>query len=522
MDKRVLSARVILSEAKDLARISQMLRFAQHDVFVVVILICFVCLNGCRSKEQPTLGHGTLANLMLPIEGRAAHESSYDRTGGNFDLRPLEPGQTITLFDQRGAGVIRRFWCTIAPRANMKLHRQMILRMYWDDEKIPSVECPVGDFFGVGFGEQVDFISLPLNQASGGYNCYWPMPFHRSARWTLTNLSDQRCDAFYYNIDYTHFDHLDADVRHFKAQWRRENPTTKDKNYTLLETTGEGHYVGVAMFMQAIAPHDLQFLEGDEMIFIDGANQPQIIGTGSEDYFSSGWYYDRGPYSAPYHGVQIKDERNARINTYRWHVEDAMPFNKGIRVTIEHGTNNNCTSDYSSIAFYYQKGETVAGSVLPKDARDLLPTPVKEVKRIAGAIEGEMLAGSAKATGGRIEAQSMTSFGFDWSNDAQLWWRDGEAGSVLSIPLPAQQDGEYDVIVHLTRASDYGQVALQAGDGAEVKLDGYAPSVSASGPILLGRVRLTQGQSKLLVRITGKNEKSKGTLFGLDAIELKR
>src|SRR5437763_10945118 len=201
--------------------------------------------------------------------------------------------------DHHGAGIIRRFWCTIAPRAQREIHRQAILRMYWDGDDKPAVECPIGDFFGVGFGEQKDYISLPLNETSGGYNCYWPMPFHKSARWTLTNLSDHKIDAFYYNIDFTAFEKLpDESVRHFHALWHRENPTTKEKNYTILDTPGEGHFVGTALFMQARQPRGLGFLEGDEMIYVNGEDKPSIIGTGTEDYFSSGWYYDRGTYSA--------------------------------------------------------------------------------------------------------------------------------------------------------------------------------------------------------------------------------
>src|SRR5689334_3817200 len=184
-------------------------------------------------------------------------------------------GCSFTKIDQCNDYIAQSFTsltsplASISPRADMKLHRQAILRMYWDGESTPSVECPIGDFFGVGFGEQRDYISLPLNETSGGYNCYWPMPFHKSARWTITNQSDKDLGAFYYNIDYTAFDSLPKDQLHFHAHWNRENPTSPDRNYTILETTGKGHYVGVALFMQAIKPGGLGFLEGDENITID-------------------------------------------------------------------------------------------------------------------------------------------------------------------------------------------------------------------------------------------------------------
>ena len=320
-----------------------------------------------RAQSEPSFA-SPLSDLASPRPGRALHEGSWDRKHGNDDALHVKPGQTVTLFRHEGAGAVRRFWVTIAPRESVAVLSQAILRMYWDGDTNPSVECPIGAFFGVGFGEQKDYISMPLDETSGGYNCYWPMPFHRSARWTLTNGADVPIDSFYYNIDFTALDSLPAATRHFHAQFRRENPTTPGRNYTILETAGEGHYVGTALFMAGKA---LYFLEGNEMVYIDGGTQPAIEGTGTEDYFSSGWYFDRGIYSAPYHGVVIKDDARSRVSAYRWHIEDAIPFTKSIRFTIEHGTGNNVSADYSSVAYYYLAGPSPAPFPLP---RDLLPS----------------------------------------------------------------------------------------------------------------------------------------------------
>src|ERR1051325_2792407 len=213
-------------------------------------LLCLAVPSFAQGKNPAESLGSPLAGLALPKSGTPKHEGSWDRSGGNGDARYVKPGETLTLLDYKGAGIIRRFWVTISPRSDMQVHRQAILRMYWDDETTPSVECPIGDFFGVGFGEQKDYISLPLTETSGGYNCYWPMPFHKSAKWTITNLSPKPIDAFYYNIDFTGYDKLPKDLRHFHAQWRRENPTKKDQNYTILEAAGQGHFVGVALFMQ--------------------------------------------------------------------------------------------------------------------------------------------------------------------------------------------------------------------------------------------------------------------------------
>jgi hypothetical protein len=491
-----------------------------HTSIIRIPALLFLILASCQhNAAPPTMPLASpLAGLALRHDGRPMHEGSWDRTGGNADMRAVAPGQTITLLDHNGAGIIRRFWVTIAPRAEMHIHRQAILRMYWDGETNPSVECPIGDFFGVGFGEQKDFISLPLNETSGGYNCYWPMPFHKSARWTLTNLSDRKIDAFYYNIDYTAMESLPDDLFHFRAQWRRENPTSRDRNYTILETAGEGHFVGTALFMQARKPRGIGFLEGDEMISIDGEQKPSIIGTGTEDYFSSGWYFDRGTYSAPFHGVVIKDERQSRISAYRWHIEDAMPYRKSIKVTIEHGTNNDVEADYSSVAYYYESGRAPARPDLPKD---LLPGTLPEAKKISGAIEGEDLIGSAKASSGEISVQQMDAFPGEYSGGAQLWWRPERAGETLTIELPVKDAGEYNLIGHFTKAADYAQIEVKIGDAEPTKIDLYHDGVIPSGAISLGKVKLRAGKNLMTITTTGKNQKSSNYLIGLDAIELK-
>ena len=171
-----------------------------------------------------------------------------------------------------------------------------------------------------------------------------------------------------YNIDFTAEPALPDDLKEFHACWRRENPTSTNHNYTILEAKGDGTFVGTALFMQGLhmGKNKLAFLEGDEMIYIDQPNSnpptppgwkhlepvPQINGTGTEDYFCSGWYFNKGLYSAPYHGCVIKDQTNSLISAYRWHIEDAIPFHKNIRVTIEHGSGDQVEGDYSSVAVF--------------------------------------------------------------------------------------------------------------------------------------------------------------------------
>lgn len=477
-------------------------------------------LGPLRATAQTPALASPLANLADPKSGQAMHEGSWDRQHHNNDFRSLKPGEALTIFQHRGAGTVHRFWITIAPRTDVSILSQVILRMYWDDDQYPSVESPIGAFFGVGFGEQKDYISLPMNETSGGYNCYWPMPFHKSARWTLTNGSDKELGAFYYNIDYTALKSLPRDVRHFHAQFRRENPTTPAKNYTILDTTGAGQYVGTALFMSG---RNLVFLEGNEMVYVDGSTIPTIEGTGTEDYFSSGWYFDRGTYSAPYHGVVIKEERPARISAYRWHIEDPIPFTKSIRFTIEHGAENSQAADYSSVAYYYLAGPSPKPFPLPADllpSHLVLPTSMA----IAGAVEAENLKDSATATSGEISTSYMDEMDDRnvWSNGRALFWGPDEKDAELTLQLPSTTGGQFQVIARVVSGPDLGIIQfVQDGKRVGEPIDLWAPKWEPK-EVSIGTVTLKAGANPLTVRVVGKSPQSQELGVGLDAFILKR
>lgn len=461
---------------------------------------------------------GPLGDLHLAREGGLAHYSSYDRTGGNNDRRPIAPGETLVLADHEGAGVVRRWWITIAPRGEAEILRHLIVRCYWDGEEEPSVEVPVGDFFGMGFGEWKDYISLPLNMTSGGYNAYWPMPFRRNARITAENTGSIPIESFYYNIDIRTYDQLPEESLYFHAQYRQER-TRAGEPVTILETTGRGHYVGTLLSMQPERGRSYSYLEGDEQIFVDGEETPGIIGTGTEDYFSSGWYYITGEYSAPYHGVTIKDDERGRINTYRWHIEDPIPFRESFRFQIEHGgTNDTPGVEYSSVAFWYQTHPHAAFPPLPEQ---LMPFSAIT----APSIEAEALLEQAAATKGSLRVQQMGTFKGEWSGGAQLWWVEAEPGARLSIPLEAPEAGTYELIGFFTRAQDYGIIRLLLnGRPVGDLMDGFSPKVEPSGPISFGRVELKKGINELEIELLGKDARSagysNGYLVGIDGFLL--
>ena len=331
--------------------------------------------------------HGSsLRDLPRLRRQRRRRSSSWDRTGGNDDRETLAPGQTATLLDVEGAGSVTHIWMTVATDRTLRgvedpeLLRRLVLRAWWDGEDDASVEVPLGDFFGVGHGRTTNFVSAPLQMSpenGKGFNCWFPMPFGEGARIEVTSELEHEAVFVYFYVDYEELDTLAADVGRFHAQWRRGDPcagrTRRESNhafqlegtnldgrdnYTILEATGHGHYVGCVLSIRnrRRTREWNWYGEGDDMIFIDGDVWPPTVhGTGTEDYFDTAWCPTQ-PHHAPYHGITLPGGKNwsGEISLYRFHIEDPVVFERSIRVSIEHGHANKRSDDYSSVAYWYQ------------------------------------------------------------------------------------------------------------------------------------------------------------------------
>lgn len=330
--------------------------------------------------SDPGLG-GPLRSLARRRHSRSKRLSSYDRSGGNADHIIIPPGENALLGAISGAGVVTHIWMTSACRESAHL-RRLVLRVWWDGEATPSVEVPLGDFFGVGHGRTVNYASLPLQmspQDGQSLNCWFPMPFAQGARFEVRSDCQQHDAVLYFHVDYEQHAAMPADMLRFHAQWHRENPTTPtvpfrearwqqwhaegsnlaaDDNYVILEASGAGHYVGCSLniFNLHSDPRFGWYGEGDEMIFVDGEGwPPSIHGTGTEDYAGSAWSPTQ-PFAAPYHGLPLAGgEHYSGCSTlYRFHIEDPIVFEQSVRVTIEHGHANHRADDVSSTAYWYQ------------------------------------------------------------------------------------------------------------------------------------------------------------------------
>jgi hypothetical protein len=344
--------------------------------------------QSCLSPGDP------LWSLTETHEYAQKRVSSYDRTGANADFRTLGPGETLALLDDAGPGVLTHIWFTIASGEPLHLKR-IVLRIYWDNEATPSVEAPVGDFFGLGLGEYFLYQSRPLAVApEKALNSFFVMPFQKKARITVTNEGQRKVEAFYFNIDYRLCTKpLPADTLYFHAQYRQAAPAkgrTNDwssngdanvenktnlngeGNYVWMEAQGRGQFTGVTM--SVLQNQDGWWGEGDDMFFVDGEARPSINGTGSEDYFLGAWDFGSHSFSYPLFGAPVKGEERAggRWSLYRFHLDSPITFTKSLKATIEHGHGNHRSDNYYSVAYWYQSEPHAAFPPLPA-VNDRLP-----------------------------------------------------------------------------------------------------------------------------------------------------
>jgi Protein of unknown function (DUF2961) len=343
---------------------------------------------------------GPLSDLPRIIDASSHRISSWDRTGGNRDFMTIPAGATVEIASIERPGVIRHVWVTSHSRDKLYL-RKAVLRAYWDGEPDPSIEVPLGDFFGMGHARTANFWSLPLQMSpedGRAFNCWFPMPFD-AARLTVQNEADADVVLYFY-IDYELSDARSAETGRFHAQWRRQNPCagidesglTNEAflgeginldgagNYLILEAVGRGHYVGCCLSIDNRRDVGIDtfnwYGEGDDMIFVDGEPfPPSLHGTGTEDYFNTA-FCPTEAYSSPYHGIILPGGRNWRgkLSLFRFHIDDAVRFRTSIRVTIEHGHANRRSDDYASTAYWYQLEPHAPFPDLPP-VLDRLPSP---------------------------------------------------------------------------------------------------------------------------------------------------
>jgi hypothetical protein len=481
------------------------------------------------SAENPTgeKGKGGMA-IPNPTEPKpAASARAADDLGQDWKVRPfirVNARETAVLMDVTGPGIIQHIWLVEG------LNRGLVIRFFWDDEESPSVESPVPDFFAVGHGRFAPVNSLPVvvNPANA-LNCFWPMPFRKHARITLSNETDKDVELVAYQITYVETE-VPAAAGTFHAQYRRASSAEKNP-YTILDgAKGRGRYVGT--FLAWTQMEKGWFGEGEIKFYLDGDDRfPTICGTGTEDYFLGSYGFAR-PFTTAYSGTVLPgSENDAPPNfwsLYRWHIQDPINFEADLRVTIQalgwgrDGKYKKLADDIASVAFWYQTEPHAAFPQLPALAerlRDAKRPPL----RLAGAIECEALAIDNRTPDIAAEPQDLQGIGPGWSGDAQLFVRAQKLGDFVELVIPAKGAGPRKIVLHATRASDYGMLRFTVnGKAASVSFDGYAVKPTPTGPINLGVHEPKDGKFALRAEVVGTNPAATGGkyFFGLDAVVL--
>lgn len=484
------------------------------------------------------------------MQGRSRRESSTHRLGpdgkrdpfgkpvgnltetSNYDNFRVPPGATHVVMDAKGPGMITHMWFTFLgpePQGWAKDgsadHQDMLLRIYWDGDPRPAVEAPLGDFFANCFGKRREVRSMPVVvEDADSYNCFWQMPFRKSARIEVVNQGTKNINLLYYNIDWVELDSLPAETPYFYAQYRQEYPAVSGKDYVVLETQGKGHFVGAVLGVRTRSPS--WFGEGDEKIYIDGEAEPSIWGTGTEDYFLSAWGLKTT--STPYFGVPYFDQWGivgGHTSAYRWHVADPIVFQKSIKVTFEHFgwispdenpdykamSWNEREDDYSSVAYWYQSGRPTFTARAPSGAERRLPSLERTVVVAKDAV-------TDKDHGpGEVMSQVLPEH-----DGPQLLYKPStEKEAWIEIPFDVKEREPLRLLLKATKSYDFGRYQISL-DGAKVgePVDFYSSTIAVEEVHLLD-LWPEPGKHRLRLECVGKNSKSDGHLIGIESLRLR-
>lgn len=436
---------------------------------------------------------------------------------GNADARPIPAGGTLTVAELQGPGVITHFWNTIAHDVP-SYSRLLTLRIYWDGEEHPSVEAPIGDFFGIGHGLDRSFVSLPIRVSSDGRarNCYWPMPFRKSARITVSNDSDKICHAFFFYVDWQKHPALPEDTAYFHAMYRQEFPCVMGRNYLLADLEGRGHYVGTIQSVHMMSGG--WYGEGDDFFFIDGEAEPRLRGTGTEDYFCDAWGFRQQ--DGPFYGTPVWEgyEAGHRGTAYRWHITDPIVFKRSLRAEIEHKGSqrfpDNTESGFierddlmSSVAIWYQTEPHKPWPALP-------PGPERLAEMRRKLVVGWQAVASAKRSEHPIQVQDLPTVALEGK---QLFFTPGDDQGWVELAFTMDKDFSGELTGEMVHAPDYGTYRVLL-DGLEIGAVNLHSLRIERRTYYWNVSKLTAGPHVLRFECKGKAEASKGFFLGLDSI----
>ena len=408
--------------------------------------------------------------------------------------------------------------------------RSTVLEIEFDSEQ--AVWCPVGDFFGTGYGIHPYRSWYTEVKQNGDMSCFWTMPFKKAAKVTVRNLGGQDVTVNKCDVSYKPW-RWQGDSMYFHASWRQyyriRTGTGKDMtgnsafDVNYIEIEGKGTYAGDTLTIFNGA--STWWGEGDEKIFIDGEDFPSHVGTGTEDYYGYAWCRPEF-FEAPFH-AQPQGGGNLvsglSVNS-RYRLLDGLCFTKSLKFDMEMWHWAKTKVDYAPTTFWYGLGGATSNvKANPEEAKKKVAKSAEEVfppKRVKGAIEGEGMK-IVEATGGQREIQNGAAFG--WSNNRQLWWRHGKVGDRLVLEFEAEEGGKKRLIAALTKARDYGIINLKINSKKVLSsFDLYNNPDVITEEISIGECDLKKGANEMEVVIVGANPDAiKSYMFGVDYLLIK-
>jgi len=404
-----------------------------------------------------------LDSLILPQQGRPMRATSGNPIN-NEDNWKYEKGETKIIAHLKGPGKITHIWL-VPFSMDIRFPRALVLRIYWDGAEAPSVEVPIGDFFAVGNGMLAEVNSLPVKVSSygRGYNCYWPMPFRKEAKITLSNESDKESASCYHQIDWIKLDKAPEKIMYFHARYHQEYPPEIGKPYTVFIGKGKGHYVGTVLSSQNAIGH--WFGEGDDLFYIDGEESPSIYGTGTEDYFAEAW--NMRVHSSLFSGCTVFEPRapDSRVTAYRWHILDPIIFQKSLKFEIERrgfivnskgellGSFRPRPDYWSSVSFWYQEEIAEPWCKFPSYRERVNPEIVLHLPQIVDKIKS--------SPGVKIEVLP-----YNRATWTKSWFRVSNEmiGSWIEIPFEIKEKGRYSISLFQLLREDNGKWKVYIDD----------------------------------------------------------
>ncbi|HEY2733402.1 MAG TPA: glycoside hydrolase family 172 protein [Polyangiales bacterium] len=388
-------------------------------------------------------------------------DADSERAHAYSSFAPTVDGSLSTSYPLDGAG-----------RAALAALAQSRLRITWDDAPSAAIDAPFANFFGSNRDVISNVRALALGRDSERFYCYLPMPFGQRARVSIENGSAVALNDIGFQLRTRPLRPDGGAFGTLHAQYRAVDATALDRDYEILNASGSGHYVGVTMTL----PSEQTTLEGNERAYIDGARSPVIAGTGTEDFFNGGWYFLFGSFQTPTHGARVGGDDP--VTAYRFNLTDPIPFRSAIRLTIQHGANDDNTLPYSSVAYYYQTDQTHwsrTDTLTPRDAGSAK-------QHMYDAPASRPISANSHFYDDAATSYGMDGFDLDRSSQFRLALAPGNQGAVLRrLSLASSITQQADVYVDGALAGGWSSRATEDPSLAWREEDFFIPASVCAG-----------------------------------------